>query len=571
MSNFGDAFNLLVEPWLPVRRRSGVIEHIEPSRITDRIDEDPIVAFAWPRPDFNGTAHELLIGLLATAVAPRDEHEWENWWDDPPTPDILDQRLSKIACAFELAGCGPRFLQDLDPLEGAKIKNPSTLLVGAPGAHTLKNNADLFVKRSKACIFSRATAAMALFTLQSHAPSGGTGHRTSLRGGGPMTTLVIADHPKFGRTLWGRLWPNVETSEQIKERRSDTAPTDAPERIFPWLGPARVSGPETNGRKTTPVDVHPLQVYWGMPRRIRLQFEEAEGRLCSLTGTPDVTVVASYRTINYGTNYSEGFQHPLTPYYRKESKAQVKLPMHPNSGGTGYRLWLGTTVSSKDGLCESGRMLRHWIRERNPRTTDSTSVAFGYEMDNMKARAWMEGEIPLLCLDEVTRSWVERFIERAVAGADTVGQLLTDAVTDPVKFASLDHSKKRFKDRLKGAPRNYGFIAERLFRDTEDAFHATLRELVPSITTDPDSDRPVVETLQSWATIMAKAALRLFDEYAPADGLENRNMYQHVKARFQLTHALGGHGRKGKSLFEDDLGIPSPEITRSRRRKRKMT
>ena len=550
----GDTFNLLAEPWLPVRRRSGTVERIPPSRITDRISEDPIVAFAWPRPDFNGAAHELLIGLLSTTTVPQDEDEWEDWWDDPPAPEVLDQRFSAIARAFELAGRGPRFLQDLDPLEDAENKEVAALLIDAPGAQTLKNNADLFVKRGTAPVLCRAAAAMALFTFQSHAPAGGAGHRTSLRGGGPMTTLVVADHSMLGRNLWGRLWPNVETSEQIEGRSSDATPSNALERIFPWLAPTRTSNPRADGRDTTPVDIHPLQVYWGMPRRIRLRFEEAEGRLCSLTGARDATVVASYRTRNYGTNYSEGFQHPLTPYYRQRSKAQVKLPVHPKPGGISYRLWPGTVVSSKDGLREPARMIRHWIRERDPRTTDSRFVAFGYDMDNMKARAWMEGEMPLLRFDEATRSWIETFTERAVAGADTVGRLLTGAV------------KSALYDRPKDASGDYGFIAERLFRDTEDAFHAALRELAPSITVDPDSDRPVVETLQGWAPIMAKAALRLFDEYAPADELEDRHMYRHVKARFQLTLALGGRGKAGKSLFDGDLGIPSPETIRSRRR-----
>ncbi|MDD9985156.1 MAG: type I-E CRISPR-associated protein Cse1/CasA [Spirochaetaceae bacterium] len=66
-------FNLIDTSWLPVQRRSGGIERISPWQVSDRIEEDPIVAFAWPRPDFNGAAHEFLIGLLATAAAPADD------------------------------------------------------------------------------------------------------------------------------------------------------------------------------------------------------------------------------------------------------------------------------------------------------------------------------------------------------------------------------------------------------------------------------------------------------------------------------------------------------------------
>ena len=167
----------------------------------------------------------------------------------------------------------------------------AALLIDAPGAQTLRNNADLFVKRGGAPVLCRAAAAMALFTLCSYAPAGGAGHRTSLRGGGPMTTLVVAGHRGYGDTLWGRIWPNVESRERIDARFSESRQSDDPETIFPWLAPTRTSNPKAGGGPTTPRDIHPLQVYWGMPRRIRLRFEEAQGRCCDLTATDDSVVV----------------------------------------------------------------------------------------------------------------------------------------------------------------------------------------------------------------------------------------------------------------------------------------
>ena len=220
-------------------------------------------------------------------AAPDDDDAWEDWWYSPPAPDVLEQRLSSFAHAFDLDGPGPRFLQDLDPLDDADSKEVAALLIDAPGAQTLRNNADLFVKRGVAPVLCRAAAAMALFTLNSYAPAGGAGYRTSLRGGGPMTTLVVAEHSQHGDTLWGRLWPNVESREQIRERAAESKPHDDTDRIFPWLAPTRTSNPKAGGKDTTPQDVHPTQVYWGMPRRIRLQFEEAQGRRCSLTAADD--------------------------------------------------------------------------------------------------------------------------------------------------------------------------------------------------------------------------------------------------------------------------------------------
>ena len=545
-------FNLIDAPWLPVRRRSGVVEHVQPWRITDRIEEDPYVAFAWPRPDFNGAAHEFLIGLLSTAAAPDDDEEWDEWWLEPPPADVLERRYSSVAHAFNLDGPGPRFLQDLDSLDGAEDKGIAALLIDTPGAQTLRNNADLFVKRGAAPVLSRAAAAMALYTMSSYAPAGGAGHRTSLRGGGPMTTLVVAEHARYGHTLWGRLWPNVESREQIVERAVDSTRGDDVEGAFPWLVPTRTSNPKAGGRPTTPDDVHPLQVYWGMPRRIRLRFEEAQGRTCGLTTVDDPIVVASYRTRNYGTDYSEGFEHPLTPYYRQKASAVSKLPVHPNPGGISYRLWPGLVVQSRDRLRDPARVIRHW-NSRAPRDAETRFHAFGYDMDNMKPRAWVEAEMPLWHLDDEPRAMLPEFIRQATTGAGTVARLVTAAV------------KSALNDNPRNATGDYGFIAERFYRNTEGAFFAALAEAASSTRDSPDSEDPAFEERRKWTSTMEKAALRLFDEYAPSQGLEDRDMHRHVKARFYLTLALRGRGKVGRSLFETDLGIPSPETARTRR------
>lgn len=548
-------FNLIDEPWLPMRRRSGVVEHVQPWRVTEGITDDPFTALAWPRPDFNGAAHELLIGLLSTAATPEDDEEWENWWREPPRPDVLRERFAVVAQAFNLDGPGPRFLQDFDTLEGAEDKEIATLLIDAPGAQTLRNNVDLFVKRGGAPVLSRAAAAMALFTLNAFAPAGGAGFRTSLRGGGPMTTLVIADHPEYAAALWGRLWPNVESREQIETRATGSKLDEDPGTVFPWCIPTRTSDSKAGGRATTPADVHPLHVYWGMPRRIRLLFEDAEDRRCGLTDARDSVIVPRYRTRNYGSNYSDGFQHPLTPYYRPKAASAEKLAVHPNPGGISYRLWPGIVVPTKDNLREPAQVVRQWQQERSPRAVHARFVAFGYDMDNMKARAWLEGEMPLWHFDDDVKEWLCKFIQRATAGADTVTRLVTGAV------------KSALYDRPKDADGDYGFVAERFYRDTEAEFYAALGQSMAMIQADPDSDDPTMEVCQRWAPVMETAALRLFDEYAPSDGLENRDMRRYVKARFYLTLALRGHGKNGKSLFER-LGIPSPESSRPRGRKK---
>ena len=552
-------FNLIQEPWLPAQRRSGAVEWIQPWKVTHRIHEDPFVAFAWPRADFCGASLEFLIGLLSTAAAPTDDDEWHDWWDAPPRPDDLEQNFQRVAEAFDLDGSGPRFLQDLDRLDGVKTKPITSLLIDAPGDQTLKNNADLFVKRSEPAVFCRASAAMALYTLCAYAPSGGAGHRTSIRGGGPMTTLVVADNPKHGNTLWGHLWPNAETKEQIEERSPDSGVSEDMRTIFPWLRPTRVSGPKGKGRVTSPVDVHPLQVYWGMPRRIRLDFEDGGDNFpCSLTGKGDSIVVRCFRTKNYGTNYSEGFQHPLTPYYRQNAQSANRLPVHPQPGGISYRLWPGVVLDSANKLRTPAQTVLHWKQSRAHYILNSkTRIAtFGYDMDNMKARAWTEGEMPVWHLSQPeARELMNDFVLKLTAAASTVVRLLIRAV------------KSTLWDRPSDASGDYGFIAERLYRETEAQFYALLQESRDAIQTAADTSDPTGETRRKWASTLAQAAMLLFDEHAPTESLEDGNMERQVKARFFLALALNGRGKEGKLLFERDLGIVSPKSLQERENK----
>ena len=524
MADAAPPLNLLRDAWLPVKRRSGTVEQISPARLTEGIADDPVVASAWPRPDFNGAAQEFVIGLLATTVAPQDDREWLRWWDSPPSPSELATRFSHVEHAFNLDGPGPRFMQDLNSLHGASEKRIASLLIDAPGTETLRNNADLFVKRDGVAVLSRAAAAMALFTLNAYAPSGGAGHRTSLRGGGPMTTLVVVDHPTLGDTLWGRLWSNVETAALIR-RRGEKG------QVFPWLEPTRTSSPKAKGRPTTPSDVHPLQVYWSMPRRIRLDFQPAEGARCSLMDTADPVVVPAYLTRNYGTNYSEGFEHPLTPHYRQKA-GSARLPLHPNPGGISYRLWPGLVVQSKDGLRTPAPMVRHWQGQRGERLDPCPEVrlrAFGYDMVNMKARAWVESEMPLWEFgDEATLVECEEFVGRAVSAAATVARSLIGSV------------KAALYDRPKDAPGDYGFVGERLFRHTEPAFHAAVREAARSVADRPDDEDPSLPVRETWMASLTQAALALFDEFATIEGIEDRDMRRYVSARFSLNMTLRG-------------------------------
>ncbi|RKX23728.1 MAG: type I-E CRISPR-associated protein Cse1/CasA, partial [Candidatus Zixiibacteriota bacterium] len=109
--------NLMTDRWLPVRRRDGSEEKIAPHELTTQFDSNPIVELLAPRQDFRSALYQLLIGMFQVAAIPKDEDDWINLWDEPPSPEWLQEKLSVYRDCFEIDSTGPAFMQDYLPLD----------------------------------------------------------------------------------------------------------------------------------------------------------------------------------------------------------------------------------------------------------------------------------------------------------------------------------------------------------------------------------------------------------------------------------------------------------------------
>jgi CRISPR system Cascade subunit CasA len=483
-------YNLMSERWIPVRRKDGTEILIRPAEIVSAHDTNPVVALATVRPDFNAALLQFLIGLVQTTYAPTTD-DWFERYDEPPTEEELGQAFDAVAFAFELDGSGPRFLQDLDELEGDDL-GIDRLLIEMPGEQTLKRNTDLFQKRARVGRLCRPCTATALFTLQSFAPSGGRGHRTSLRGGGPLTTLVMGD------TLWRSVWLNVLEPSAFGHPLTDRDRGQA--AVFPWCGPTRTS---KKGEITAPADVHPLQVYWGMPRRIRLLAERRDGAVCDLCGAGADEGFSQYRTRDSGVNYKGGWCHPLTPH-TVDKKTGEPLPRHGSAGGLSYRYWTGLVQNDPDrGM--PARVVDHFRRRRH---RDLPEVrlrlhASGYDMDNMKACGWYEAEMPLVYVEEEHRAAWELAARQLVRVAEQVVYSLRSAV------------RQALFNKPKDVPLDRSFfstIDSRFWQETEETFLQTLAALAEGLRAGTDP----TETKLAWLAELRRKAEQLFDEYSQA-------------------------------------------------------
>jgi len=538
-------FNLISEEWIPVVRKSGKHEKISPMGIVEKYSEDLVLALDASRPDFNGALVQFLIGLMQTAYPPATESEWRRRFSKPPSSDELQSAFGKYAHAFNLDGDGPRFMQDLDLDESEGESNQiDHLLMEMPGAQTLDKNTDHFLKRDTVKQICRSCCAMALFTLQTNAPSGGRGHRTSVRGGGPLTTIVL------GRTLWETVWLNVLTTEEFSRYGNAAKKTDADQ--FPWMGKTRTS--EKSGNDTTSQHVHPVQVFWGMPRRIRLEFQnESEKISCDLCERSDSQCVTKYIDKSYGFNYKGGWHHPLSPYSVDEKSGEY-LPKHGQAGGISYRNWLGLVqnIAEKKYRAEPAVVIHKFRQERQDALLGKNEIpfrlwAFGYDMNNMKACGWYEGTMPLIHLTAVERPEYELVVSQIIKTANLIASNVRTCVKKALFSQKAEVSlDKSFFDSI-----DYQF-----WQDSEPQFYQILNELKSALL----ARQPVQEIKLHWLEMISKEGEALFDRYSQSSQISVADPKRIALARRDFRIFSSPNNKKIIELLDLPKPVKKPDI-----------
>ena len=484
--------NLISDPWIPVHRRSGP-DIIRP----DEIAQGDVERFDWPRPDLNLACHELLIGLIYLACPPEDKDEDDR--RSPPDQPALQKALTPLTPAFNLLGEGPRFLQDRDELEG-EPNPPDMLFIDSAGASTAKKNADLMVRRDRYKRLSLPLAAMALYTLQAFAPSGGAGNRTSMRGGGPMVTLVKPQ----GQGLWPLIWANVPYGARLDAKELD---------VLPWMRPTATS---EKGQVVVPdraTDGPQPEMFFGQPRRLRLV---AEG---------DVVTGVIQRP--YGANYAQ-WVHDLSPYY-EDARGQ-KLPLHPKPEPFGYRNWRGVILQTDKRRCPAN--LENYRKAQGGARVNL--IVAGWAMDNMKPLDFLWSEQPVFTLSPEAESAVVAMIEAAEQAGFALATCIRDGAAGESETAT-------------GAAK----AAQTAF------FDRTQRDFVNRVAALSKGRPPDPE---GWLTVLRGVALTLFDNHVLPGlfELQESRRAKAVAARKALAGAFSGYSGFAKKIYQAlELKLPA--------------
>lgn len=543
--------NLLEEAWIPVLCKNGAPDWIAPWQIGG----PDIVALDARRPDFNGALVQFLIGLVQTTTPMNSHVEWQQWYDAPPSGQVLKRWFAPIESAFVFDGDGARFMQDFSlrtvDVKEKEFNHIGALLIEAPGDSTLDDNKDHFIKRGFIAGLCSHCAATALFTLQTNAPGGGAGHKTSIRGGGPLTTLIVATP---ARSLWHTVWLNVRECDSFLGS-GGTASKTALHFTFPWL--ADMQSIQPTGGATAPIQTHPSHVFWGMPRRIRLDFENSLVGQCDTCGRESQSLLARYVTKPKGFDYKGGWNHPLSPYYEakdQKTKQYDWLPVHPQPDGIGYKDWLGLVLGITDPKKRrrQSSQVSHVLDSRRPKG-QFRLWACGYDMDNMKARCWYESTFPLYGVADRNaegRKLVQSEVAKWIDAADYAGFLLRSAVRSAWFSEGAD------------AKGDWGFIDAAFWSRTEPVFYKLLCELIEQARDDED-DSSLNPRREHWRKALIDVVVKLFDaELVGAAPIERQNPRRVAEAHNRLRASL--HGDKLKEILKLPVEKPIKPAKKSK-------
>lgn len=545
--------NLLTDEFFPVKTVSGARRWMQFAELR-REDGDYPVAFDWPRGDLNIAAYEFAVGVLALIYQPEDHADWTAIWRGRSEIN-LSERLSALAFAFNLTGAAegeaPRFLQDFSPIEG-EANDVEALFIDTPGVNGQKKNADLLTHRGRFPALGLKAAAIALYALQQFAPSGGAGNRTSLRGGGPMTTLIWPDRP--GTASPAPLWRVLLANLPLSARDAGYLDDDALARALPWLKPAITSeGKPPDEISQTDPRAHPLQAFFGMPRRIRLVVG-GQGA-CALTGETG-PLVTGFIQKPWGMNYG-AWRHPLTPY-RQAKETELPYTVKPKSSRFGYRDWVGVVIGRHEKVnaafpagpvAELGRRAEEFRRDgyAAPRM-----LAAGWGMNNMEAGTFLQSMQPLhLAEDQAKVAEIAVLAAKLADAGDAAASLLRSNL----KLALFGEGAKTATDS--GV---FEEVTDAFFERTEDAFHAALEAVIADDSTDDQHRR------KRWLVLLRRTALDLFDLHATAliaDSGDIKVAMRVTDAYRRLRNALGEIGKVAAALgIEQPVGDARPRKSR---------
>ena len=310
--------NLLTDPWIPARQidRAG---YCPPITFEEMLCGNKQWEVALPRDDLEMACLQLLISLTQVLFPPDNAATLRRRVKTPLTVEeyasgtnISVDEKTKVLDWFDLDHPDWPFMQTRG-LKNGKLTGLQKLLLGLPEG----SNHCFFNEATEVQFLGAPVASIALFHQGSNSPSfgggPGGGFKASLRGNGPVTTLV------FGSHLRETIWRNVLTREYLHDVLSGydfDYSRDKPT----WVSPIE------EGKPVNAKDIGLLRGLFWQPAHVELVKADVLQPCDLLGGKPD-TGYSGFLKEPFGYKVEGFWQHPhgVATFETKKDKKTKQL------------------------------------------------------------------------------------------------------------------------------------------------------------------------------------------------------------------------------------------------------
>lgn len=286
--------NLLKDKWIPVGK--GV--SFEQISFKELLCTDlPDLQVALPRDDLELACIQLLAAMTQVIFMPPDKKVLRERIKTPLNEKDYVEGIEKYRDWFDLEHPKWPFMQ----VRGVKGEWTSVqkLMIGMPEITSKSGSAHAFFNEpTEVHATCPGITAIAMFNQASNSPSFGGGFKGSLRGAGPISTMIM------GKNLRDTVWKNVLPLNKVRELipwYDDTKDNDKPV----WVDPIQ------NG-KIQPYSIGILRGLFWQP--VHMELVKADKPIsCDLLGVTKKDCFVGFRKKRYSFELEGIWPHPYSP------------------------------------------------------------------------------------------------------------------------------------------------------------------------------------------------------------------------------------------------------------------
>ena len=428
---------LLVDSWIPVGNQQTI-------SLQTLLTQKGGWQISLPRDDMEMACLQFLVCLVQSLFPPADQKALRQRINTPLTLEGFQSGINGKESWFDPAHPDQPFMQTLG-VKSKELTEMAKLFAGLDSSTSsvFVNEPGLADRLCPSC------TSIGLFNQANNAPSFGGGFKGSLRGGTPISTLVLEDTRETNDGLRQRIWKNV-------------LPEDTLNTFMPWYFATRQQPPNwVDAIKAGDVirsnQIGLLRGLFWQPAHIELA-EGEKGGICDCCGRASDSLYAGFKKEKFVYDIQGTWPHPHSPRLLDLKKKTEKFASFTKTAPAWTQL---TGFIIEDGDAKSGHIPA-------PVVTQAKTMSDRLNPFHLMVGGYRNNQAAILerrhDLFNIAKGWEDHREE--VANIVNIGKAYVDAL------------RKKLYGVSKKAGINLCDAAESLFYNkTESLIHSMLREM----------------------------------------------------------------------------------------------